>query len=89
MIRLLKCWMMKLMGLPSCEDIEQFAYAYLEEQLEPEQRKKFEQHLRGCVNCNRFTQSYRQVAEPEKFLGKIPLDPDFERRIINFLKDNL
>ena len=86
MIRLLKCWMMKLLGLPTCEEIEQFAYAYLEEQLEPVQRRKFERHLRGCVNCDGFVQNYRQVSEPEILLREIPLDPDFERRIVGFLK---
>ena len=76
---------MKLMGLPTCEEIEQFAYAYLEGQLEPEQIKKFERHLEGCANCKRFVDSYREVARPERLAQTIPLDPDFERRIIEFL----
>lgn len=86
MMRVMKAWMMKLMGLPSCQEIEQFAYAYLEQQLEPELEEKFERHLRGCGNCHRFINSYRQVANPEGLLKKIPLDPDFERRVIRFLK---
>ena len=89
MIRLLKCWMMKLLGLPTCEEIEQFAYAYLEGQLESQQRRRFEQHLRGCVNCDGFVQSYRQVSTPEILLREIPLDPDFEHRIVDFLKKRL
>ena len=89
MIRPLKCWLMKLLGLPTCEEVEQFAYDYLEGQLEPEQRKEFELHLRGCISCRHFIQSYRRVAEPERLLREIPLDPDFERRIVDFLKKGL
>ncbi|MDA2924819.1 zf-HC2 domain-containing protein, partial [Acidobacteria bacterium AH-259-L09] len=68
-VRLLKTWIMKLRGLPSCEEIEQFAYAYLEGELEPEKLKNFEQHLEGCGNCLRFIESYHQVAKPEGFLS--------------------
>ncbi len=81
--------MMKLLGLPTCEEIGQFAYAYLEEQLESEQRRKFERHLRGCVNCDGFVQSYRQVSKPEILLREVPLNPDFERRVVDFLKQRL
>lgn len=87
-VRLMKSWMMKLMGLPSCEEIERFAYGYLEAQLEPELRDKFARHLRGCGNCARFVESYRQVARPERLAQKISLDPDFERRVARFLQEN-
>lgn len=80
---------MRLMGLPTCEEIEGFAYAYLEGELEPELEKKFERHLRGCGNCERFVQSYRQVARPDRLLQKIALPPDFERRVARFLKESI
>lgn len=76
------------MGLPTCEEIAQFAYAYLEEELESEQKRKFERHLRGCRNCRRFIRSYRQVARPERLLQEISLDPNFERRVAQFLREN-
>ncbi len=85
---LLKAWMIKWMGLPTCEEIEQFAYAYMEGGLAAEQKRKFEQHLKGCDNCYRFIQTYREVAQPERLLHKIPLDPSFERKVIEFLKEN-
>ncbi len=87
-MRLMKFWMMKLMGMPSCEGIERFAYDYLEERLDSKLAKKFEGHLRGCDNCHRFVQTYREVTRPDRLLRKIPLDPDFERRIAQFLKKN-
>jgi anti-sigma factor RsiW len=84
----MKTWMMKLMGLPSCEEIGRFAYDYLEGQLEPGVRDKFARHLRGCRNCAHFVESYRQVARPERLAQKIPLDPEFERRVARFLREN-
>lgn len=87
LVRMMKAWMMKLMGLPSCQEIEQFAYAYLEQQLESDLAGRFERHLQGCRDCERFIDSYRRVARPEGLLQKIPLDPGFERRVVRFLKD--
>lgn len=86
MIRRFKTLMMNVMGLPSCEEIERFAYSYLEDDLDTELRAKFEKHLRGCANCQNFVRTYREVARPERILRPVPLDPDFERRVIEFLK---
>lgn len=87
-LNLLKTGMMQWLGLPTCEEIESFAYAYLEEDLEIKLARKFEQHLRGCSNCERFIETYRQVARPDRMLQKVSLPPDFERRIVQFLKEN-
>ncbi|MBI2820999.1 MAG: zf-HC2 domain-containing protein [Acidobacteria bacterium] len=87
-IRFSKTWMMKLMGLPTCEEVEQFAYAYLEGDLERAQERRFERHLRGCPTCERFIHSYREVARPERLLQKIPLDPNFEHRVMQYLREN-
>ncbi|MDA2939049.1 zf-HC2 domain-containing protein [Acidobacteria bacterium AH-259-A15] len=73
------------MGVPTCEEIEQFAYAYLEGQFEPEQIKKFERHLQGCANCKRFVDRYREMARLERLAQAVPLDADFERRVIDFV----
>lgn len=81
-----KKWMMKLMGLPTCEEISEFAYAYLDGELDPGQAAKFERHLDGCENCKRFVASYRAVARPQRLARPIPLDPEFEHRIVEFLK---
>ena len=88
MIRLAKAWMMRLMGLPSCREVERFAYDYLEERLDRKVAQKFERHLRGCGGCERFVRSYRAVAEPERLAGRIELAPDFEARVVEFLRRN-
>ena len=87
MQRLVGKWMLKLMRLPSCEEISELAYAYLEGHLDPALAAKFERHLRNCANCKRFIDSYRQIATA-KLARKIPLDPEFQKRIVAFLKEN-
>lgn len=87
MKRLFRAWMMKMMRLPSCQEVEQFAYDYLEGQLEVGLVAKFERHLDGCKTCHRFIESYRKVARPAELAQHIPLDPDFEARVIEFLKN--
>ena len=81
-------WMMKWMGLPSCEEIEQFAFGYLENELESGLAAKFERHLRNCANCDRFIKTYREIARPERLAQKISLDKDFEQRVADFLSKN-
>ena len=80
---------MQIMGLPTCEEIAELAYGYLEGQLEPSLQAKFERHLRGCHNCERFVASYREVAKPHRLARRIPLDPDFERRTLEFLRNEM
>lgn len=83
----MRSWMMKLMGLPSCEEITEFSYAYLEETLDPNLKDKFERHLKGCGTCRRFVESYRAVAKPTRLSEPVPLDPDFEWKVAEFLKN--
>ena len=59
-----KRWMMKLMGLPTCEEVADWAYAFPEGELEPELEARFGRHLCGCANCRRFIEGYRRVARP-------------------------
>jgi len=86
--RLMRSWMMKMMGLPSCEEIEQFAYGYLENQLENGMAHRFERHLRNCDSCERFIKSYREIARPDRLARKISLDKEFEQRVTDFLGKN-
>lgn len=85
-MRWLRSLMTRLMGLPSCEEIVAFSYAYLEGDLDPEVTAKFERHLGNCRNCLRFVESYRQIAKPKRLTHIIPIDPDFELRATEFLK---
>ncbi len=89
MLRWMRCWMMRIMGMPTCEEITELAYGYLEGRLNSDLHDKFERHLQGCVDCERFVRSYKYVANPDRLARPIPLDPDFERRTVEFLKNEM
>ena len=86
---IVKRWMMKLMGLPNCEEVADLAYAFLEGELEPELEARFRRHLHGCANCHRFIEGYRKVATPDDLARSIPLPKEFEERTLEFLKEEL
>ncbi|MBI4209030.1 MAG: zf-HC2 domain-containing protein [Deltaproteobacteria bacterium] len=77
--------MFGLMGLPTCEEVEQFAYDFLEGQLDPYTMKAVERHLKACKNCQRFITAYRKTAAFGKTFKKPSLDLEFKQRLFEFL----
>lgn len=78
-------WMFKMVRLPTCEEVDQFIYDFLEGQLDPKTVRQVERHLKICKNCQRFIESYRKT----RLLGQnprtIPLDPEFKDKMMEFL----
>ncbi|MBI1909843.1 MAG: zf-HC2 domain-containing protein [Deltaproteobacteria bacterium] len=77
--------MFGLMGLPTCEEVEQFAYDFLEEALDSSTMKAVGRHLRACKNCQRFIAAYRKTAALGKMFEKPQLDPEFKESLFEFL----
>lgn len=77
--------MFAVMGLPTCEEVEKFAYDFLEGLLDPKMARRVERHLKACKNCKRFILSYRKTRELGRSLSAPPLDPEFKERIFQFL----
>lgn len=77
--------MFGLMGLPTCEEVEQFTYDFLEGFLDPKTTRQIERHLKKCKNCQRFITSYRKTAALGKTFERPLLDPEFKERLFQFL----
>ncbi|MBI2083312.1 MAG: zf-HC2 domain-containing protein [Deltaproteobacteria bacterium] len=77
--------MFGLMGLPTCEEVEQFAYDFLEGVLDSSTMKAVERHLKACKNCQRFIAAYRKTASLGKTFQKPTLDPEFKENLFEFL----
>ncbi len=77
--------MFGLMGLPTCEGVEQFAYDFLEGALDFKMMKAVERHLKACKNCQRFIAAYRKTAALGKTFQKQTLDPEFKENLFEFL----
>lgn len=80
------CWMFKMMGLPTCEAVEQLAYDYLDVQLDDKTRRALERHLSLCKNCHHFIDSYRKTKAAAANLPTPKLDEEFKQYLRDFLK---
>lgn len=43
----------------TCQELIDFLLAYFDEELAPEQRQVFEEHLRLCPECIHYVETYR------------------------------
>lgn len=77
--------MFRMMGLPTCEEVDQFAYTFLEGQLDPATTRRVERHLRTCKNCQRFMASYRKTRALGQSPPSIALDPEFKEKMLEYL----
>ncbi len=77
--------MFGLMGLPTCEEVEQFAYDFLEGVLDSKTARAVERHLKACKNCQRFIAAYRKTAALGKTFPTPSLDPEFKEKLAGFL----
>ncbi|MFO1518051.1 MAG: zf-HC2 domain-containing protein [bacterium] len=76
--------MCRVLRIPTCEELEAFAYDFLEGKLDPVLEKKVERHLKICVPCQKFMAAYRRA----RALGSEelpPLDPAFKGELLQFL----
>ena len=77
--------MFRMMGIPTCEEVDRFSYDYLEGQLDPKITRQVERHLRSCKNCKRFIESYRKTRALGQRSSFIILDSEFKEKMVEFL----
>jgi len=54
-----------------CNEFVELVTAYLEGQLDPDARRRFEEHLAECEGCERYLDQIRRTV---KSLGDLPAD---------------
>lgn len=79
-------WMFGMIRLPSCVEVDQFAYDFLEGKLDQKTMRAVKRHLWFCKNCKKFIASYHMVAQQAKVAPPPPLDAEFRERIFTFLQ---
>lgn len=78
-------WCFKMVGLHTCEEVDQFSYDFLEGKLDIQTARQVERHLKTCKNCQRFMTSYRKVRALGQSPLTITLDPEFKEKMVEFL----
>jgi anti-sigma factor RsiW len=62
-----------------CREVVRLVTEYLEGSLPPDQRRRFEEHLRGCENCTEYLAQMRTTL---RLMGRLEPDqlPEHMRR---------
>ena len=71
--------------LPTCQELEEFAYDFLEGHLDPTTNRKVERHLKLCGPCQRFIEVYRRTRALRPDEEPPPLDETFKEELLGFL----
>lgn len=45
----------------TCKDVHDFLMAYLDNEVTPDQRRAFEEHLNACSSCGRYVDQYQRT----------------------------
>jgi anti-sigma factor RsiW len=71
----------------TCREFVELATDYLEGALPPEQRRRFDEHLRLCDGCNTYLEQMRQTMA---LLGRVPedsLSPQAQQDLLRLFRD--
>ena len=77
--------MFRMMGIPTCEEVDQFAYDFLAGQLDAKITHQVKRHLKTCKNCQKFMVSYRKTYALAQNLPPPTLDSEFKEKMFEFL----
>jgi anti-sigma factor RsiW len=70
-----------------CNELVELVTAYLDGELDPDTRARFDSHLVDCDGCENYLQQFRETV---RTVGKITddeLDPAFRNRLLDAFKD--
>jgi anti-sigma factor RsiW len=74
-------------GPMDCNELVELVTAYLDGELDPDTRSRFDSHLVDCDGCENYLQQFRETV---RTVGKITddeLDPAFRNRLLDAFKD--
>lgn len=80
----------RLLGrMLSCRQVSDFLALYLDDELDPAVRRRFERHISLCANCAALLNQYRTTVELVRRSGAELPDPPPElvERTLDFLRD--
>jgi anti-sigma factor RsiW len=76
-------------GVLHCPHVIALIMGYLDDTLDPVERRAFEAHIADCRNCWRFLRSYRETVALGRRLRDEGIPPDVRERLESFLRDRL
>jgi anti-sigma factor RsiW len=86
--------MLKLMkhlfsGSPSCQKVNSFIADYLDDELDPETRRKFVDHVADCNSCHAFLEEYKATVDFVRNSEAIEPPQELVEKTLAFLESRL
>ena len=66
----------------TCEQLIDFIGRYRDDELSPDERESFEQHLADCPSCTAYLKTYEQTIVLAKASADEPVPPDVPESLI-------
>ena len=55
----------------TCQELVELVTAYLDDALPPEERERFDRHIRACPGCDAYVE---QIRETTRLTGELPTE---------------
>jgi anti-sigma factor RsiW len=70
-----------------CNELVELVTAYLDGELDPDTRARFDSHLLDCDGCENYLQQFRETVRTVGRITDNELDPAFRNRLLDAFKD--
>lgn len=74
-------------GAMDCNELVELVTAYLDGELDPDTRARFDSHLLDCDGCENYLQQFRETVRTVGRITDNELDPAFRNRLLDAFKD--
>ena len=86
MMHAIKSLMMRMVGMPSCSDVNRFLVDYLDGSLDVRTHRRFEKHLAHCRNCTTYLAQYRTTIDLVRSVSAPDVPAELAEHTIEFLR---
>jgi len=69
-----------------CNELVELVTAYLDDELDPDTRARFDAHLDECDGCENYLQQFRDTVRTVGRVRDDELDPAFRQRLLDAFK---
>ncbi len=71
----------------TCKDLVDLLSEYVDGELDRATARRLEQHLRGCVECTAFLNTFRKTRAMTREAAEAAMPPELRARLRRFLRD--
>ena len=71
----------------SCQQVVELVTDYLEKALLPEMRKRFEEHVAGCPDCENFLEQMQRTIDMLHHIGRGSVFPATKQELLQLFRD--